>query len=290
MAIEVRYDRDADVWHDPPKGVVATTATLAVYKPSGVVLESPTVAKPTTSSTVQAGSTAGQLILADASGFSVGERVSVVSDGVTSVPRIARIDSNTLHLLNELPDVPDTGATVSKVRLTATISAPGVALLGTDYRAEWVYDDGTSKGYHTEAVHIVRWPFQPPLTGDDVLEYVTSTFREGRRTQLWCQDIADRATERIRRHLLATNRRPHLFPDPAALRESAWTAVRWTLAEEGYGQQGEGVSESIRQLRYQFNDEITAVVQSLTAYDADADGAISADEQRGGFFTAAVSR
>lgn len=289
--IEIRHDQAKPVHHEPKNGMVATSATLTLLSPSGSTIETPAVTKPTATGSVQTGTTAltVQLAAGEAAAFEVGERVKIVSDGVTYLPTIARINGDALILRAKLPEVPDVGAAVAKIRMTATISAPGIAQLSTDCRLEWVFSDGSISDYHTEGVSIVRWPWVSPVSADDVRDHLAEVYSDDSRSDAFCAAIADRASDKIAQALRSSGRRAHLFPDPAILTDPTWQAVRLLLAEQGYVPEGDATAFA-REMRFALQDSLATVVKSLSGYDADGDGAISDDEKRGHVWAFKVSR
>ena len=291
MTIELRYDQARTVYHDPKDGIVATVAVATLFSPTSSPVEVPIVTKPTATGTIHAGSTTLHLRLQTGEGasFVVGERIKLTSDGVTYQPTIARIDGDILIARAALPQIPNTGTTVYKTRLTATLSAPGVAQLGTDYRLEWVYNDAISSGYHTEGVSIVRWPWVSPVSADDVRVHLAEIYSDTSRTDVFCETIAARASDKIAQALLASRRRAHLFPDPSRLEDSTWQAVRLLLAEQGYTPDGDA-AQFAREMRFSLGDALAEVVKSLTGYDANNDGNIDGDENNGGFWSFRVRR
>lgn len=290
MAKELRYDVTTPLVLDAPDGIVATSATLTLRKPSGTVVESPTVTCPTASTTVAAGSAAGVLVLASAAGLVVGQLLRIDCGGVAYLRRIAAINTNTVTLLSALPQDPTTGDAVRSLRLSATVAAPGVALLGANYQLEWTYADASRKGTHREVADVVRFPFVDPVYAHDVAERLAYDFEET-RPEGWAADIAARACDRVRTDLRARGDRPHLYIDAGLFREACLVEMAALLCKAGYVPPGADASSYKTELAREYADRFKAVAQSLAPYDGDDDGAVSGDtEDKRHFFTFKVSR
>jgi hypothetical protein len=270
MDVELLYDRAQTVSHADAEGLVPTTATLVLRKADGTTLQAPTVTLPTASTTVAAGSTVNVLKVASATGLSVGQPLAIVSDGVTYVATPVSIDGVDLTLAAALPAVPDTGATVKALRMTATITAAGLAELGAGLQLEWRYNNASATGYATAEVAIVRWLWQPPISGPDVAELLANIYGTT-RSPAFCDAIAERVSSKIRNAIEQTGRRPYLYASPAAFSEVAQIGVRWVLAESGIAQVGD-VSSLVREYRFAFSDELQKAVAGLKGYDANAEG------------------
>lgn len=291
MAIELRHDQATALVLDAPDGIVATSATLTLYKPNGQVVEAPAVTVPTASTTVQAGSTDLDLVLASVAGLSPGQLVRITSHGVHHLRRIASISGTTVQLLSALPEDAAAADVVKSLRLAATFAAPGASLLGANYSAEWTWTDGTNKGSKRESVDVVRWPFVNPVGPQDVADILAQVYRDTSRPEAWCADIAGRAAEKIRLQLWARGERPHLYVDSGRFREAALTAVHWLLAESGYSPAGTDAETRQRNLRIQFAEEVALVVRSLAVYDGDGDGQAGGDQETARhFYSFAASR
>ena len=291
MAIELRHDQATALGLDAPDGIVATSATLSLYKPNGQLVEAPAVTVPTASTTVQAGSSDLDLVVASVAGLSAGQLVRITSSGVHHLRRIASIAGSTVQLLSALPEAAAVGDLVKALRLSATLAAPGVSLLGPNYYAEWTWTDGTLKGSARDSVDVVRWPFVNPVGPQDVADILVQVYRDTSRPEAWCADIANRVAEKIRLQLWARGERPHLYVDSGRFREAALTAVHWLLAEVGYSPAGTDAETRQRNLRSQFAEDVGLVVRSLAVYDADGDGqAGGAEETARHFYTFRASR
>jgi len=235
MALEVHYSTALAVYHEPGDGLVATTASAVLRDPDGATLETLTVTAPSVSTTISSVTDQATLVLASASGVTVGHRYQIVSDGVTHLATVTRVDGSTVHLAAALPDSPDTSSTFKAVRMTASIAAPGTTKIGSNYRLEWLYDDGTTEGFGSDVVHIVRWKWNAPIHGSAVLQYVARQFPSlsRKRSQWYFDDIARRANERIRATVQATGRRPNLYGSPNVFEAAGLEAARLELAKDG---------------------------------------------------------
>lgn len=273
MDLELLYDRAQVVAHADPDGLVPTTATVVLRRADGTQLQSPVVTKPSASTTVAAGTTALALVVASAAGLVVGQPLAVTSDGVTYVVTPVRIDGTTVHLAAALPVVPDTGSPVKALRMAATITAVGLAELGAGLQLEWRYSSATQDGYATTEVAVVRWLWQPVLSGADVAELLATTYQTTRSDD-FCKGVADRVNAKIRNAIEQTGRRPYLYVAPGAFAEVAQVGARWVLADQGIGLVGD-LASLVREYRFAFNDEMAKVVASLKGYDKDNDGKIT---------------
>jgi len=272
--IELLYDRSTVVAHTDLDGVVATSATAVLRKADGTTLQSPAVTLPTVSTTVAAGSTILALILASVTGVLVGVPLVVVSDGVSYVVTPVRIDGTTVYLAAALPVVPDTGSPVKNLRMTATITAPGIALLGSGLQLEWRYASASANGFATVEVSIVRWLWQPPISGGEVAELLATVYQTTRSDD-FCRGVADRVNLKIRNAIEQTGRRPYLYVAPGAFAEVAQVGARWVLADNGIGLVGD-LAGLVREYRFAFNDEMAKAVAGLKGYDSDNDGKVTA--------------
>lgn len=282
--IDITYDASTVVTGDVDMGPL-TTATLAVVNPSGATIQSPTVTLPSVSTTIAAGTTSTVLTLTAVTGIASGTRLLVVSDGVTYACTAAVVDAvaKTASLVTGLPVTPDTGAPVYGATLTATVTAPGSAAIGGNYRLVWTYSTATTTRTITAPASVVRWPFRAPCTAEDVRDIVTQ-IGGGARSNAWCADVADTVTRRIRGKLEQTGRRPWLYLSAAVFADAARQGIRYELAQRGIALGGQ-IYEAQRELRFAAEDTLATVITSLAGYDKNADGTIDADEARPMHFT-----
>ena len=284
--MEILKSTTPTVYYDDKIGRVATAATLKVYGPDGKVDQTIVATVPTDSSTIQAGTTTSSLILASSDGFGAGRLCKIRDLGVDYVAKVASVDSNTINLAAALPVTPATGATVSALRMSATIAA--ITDVGT-YRFEWNITDAEGSRTATQQVYVVNWMFDSPIAAIDVAEVIALTYGE-QRQDVFCEHVVERVNNKIRRHLASTGRRPYLYGSSDLFKEAATTCIHWVLAESGFAPAGADISEWIRQMRIQFDQEIKQVISSMEVYDTDADGEFSADERKPHYWTVQTRR
>ncbi len=273
--VELQYDASTIATLDA--ALVATSASLSVVKPDGTVHESPTVTLPSVSTTVASGTTASVLTLASVAGIAVGDVLLVTSDGVAYRCVAAVVDATavTVALRTPLPLVPDTGAAVAKVRLSATIAAPGAANVGINWRLRWTCSDGTDSITDAQPAAVVRQRWVAPIDAADVRQVLAGEFNTVRPEQ-WCAEVAERVDATIRAAIEATGRRPWAYLSAGAFERAGLVGIRYELSQRGYAHGGQ-IYEAQRELRYAFDDTLAGVVGALH-YDTDDDGTVDADE------------
>lgn len=278
VEVELYFDGSTSVgYYDAEGTVVPTSATLTLSKPDGTTISTPTVTLPTLSTTTQNGTTASALVLGAVTGLSRGSHIRIVSDGVTYVSEVSRVDGTTVYLTAALPVTPDTSSPVKHLDCTASVSAPGSSNVGSGLRLTWVLSDGTTTRRHGQAAAVVRWPWTSPATPEDVREILAVTYSTN-RSESFCVRLADRVNDRIRSAVIGTGRRPWMYLSSDLFRATAEAGIRWALAEEGICLGGQPY-EAQRELRFSFQDSLTQVLESGQR-DQDLDGQLSSDERR----------
>ena len=287
---DVRYDNASSVYFEPSSGLVATACSLSVVKPDGGQFSAPSTTLPSASTTVAAGSTTLALSVASASGFAVGEKIRLDSQGTIQTPKIARIAGSVLHLSAGLSHAPEVGDAVRSIRITASLPAFGESNLGTDYRLEWNASDGSHSEFSGQLLNVVRWPFVCPVSSEDVSAILSENF-EDRRSDEFTDRIVQRVLEKLQNKIASTGRRAHLYVDAKRFREPGLTAIRLLLAEKGYIPATASAAEGIRALRFEFDDLCSEVIKSLASpYDKNEDGAFSGEERKQSFRRVRVER
>lgn len=290
LELELQFDASTAVAHSDAEGIVATSATVSLLKPDGTTVSSPTVTLPTLSTTATGASTKTALTLASVTGLARGDRLRITTGGVDYVCEAASVNATTkvVQLVASLPETPVAADVVKSLKISATVTAPGSALIGPNYRLAWSYTDGSRPRQVGYAVTIVRWPWVMPASMADVREIVAE-LGGGTRGEAFCSDVIGRVNDLIMSSLLQTGRRASLYLASGLFADVARQGIRFELARRGICLGGQ-VYEAQRELRFAFDDSLAKVITGLAAYDSDADGAISATEARPLHFTMQATR
>lgn len=281
VEVELYYDGSTPVSFYDAEGLVPTTATLALLKTDGTTVSTPTVTNPSLSTTIAAGTTAAALTLASVTGLAVGDPLKVTSLGVDYIAKIAKLNTSAKIATLEaaLPVTPATGDAVKNLKMTASVSAPGTANIGPGLRLVWTFDDGTTTRRAGQPASVVRWPWTAPVAAQDVRDVLTVSFGES-RSESYCAKVADRVNEQMRAKILQTGRRPWLFLSSESFRPAAEQGIRYVLAQDGIALGGQPY-EALRELRFAFDDALTAVLTSVAGYDKDMDGKVLGERPMG---------
>ena len=277
--IELQFDASTSVAHFDAEGLVPTTASLTVYKPDGTALGTYAATLSTISTTCDGSTSPTMLDCASVAGMTVGAHLAVTSDGVTYVVRIARIDGLHVHLESAIPVTVDHTSPVKGLTMTASVTAPGVALIGSGYRLVWTYSNATTSRQASYQASVVRWRWTSPVSGADVRSILANSFQE-RKSESFCDRVAELVNDRIKGQVQRTGRRPWLYLSPYVFAEAARQGVRYTLAEEGIYPGGDAIS-AVRELRFAFDDAMSQAIRAAQ-YDADATGQIDGDRPTNG--------
>lgn len=287
MTVELQYDGSTSV--ALTCAPVPSFASLSVTAPDGSVLSTPAVTISPVSTTTTSGTTASVLELASVTGIAPGDPLQVTSDGVRYACAAAVVDvaAKTVELVDGLQAIPDVGSPVRGASITATVTAPGAAGIGPNWRLSWSYGEAAlGEVVDTVGAAVVRQRWISPVTGSDV----RSVLHElgAKRPAQWCNDVANEVDQELRRRVEATGRRPWAFLAPSAFRGAGLAGVRYELSKRSIAWGGQ-VYEAQRELRFAFDDALSGVIGSL-AYDNDDDGAIDEDDARGSFGVIQVVR
>ncbi len=280
LEIELPYDTTTTVSHWDADGIVPTSATCTLTKANGSVVGTYTVTLPTLSATVATGSTAITLILSSVTGIARGDHFKITCDGQDYVVRAMSVNATTktIQLSEALPAAPTVGDAVHALKMTATTTALGAAGIGGNYRLCWAYTDGSQPRQVGIPTTVVRWPWTPPCTAEGVAE-VLADFSGKPWSLERRQDVADKVNDKIFAKLLQTGRRPSLYLGSTVFADVTRTGIRYELAQRGTAHGGQ-ILEMQRELRFAFEDGLTTVITGLSAFDSNADGAITDDESK----------
>lgn len=229
-------------------------------------------------------------MLASVAGILRGDHLKVTTAGIDYVVEAANVNgtTKTVTLITALPVVPALADAVKFLKMVATIAAPGSTLIGGNLRLTWDYSTATQDRHVGYPASVVRWPFVAPCGAADVAA-VVAELGGGIRPEAWCQDVADRVTDRIKGKIAQTGRRPWLYLSSSVFADAARQGIRYELAQRGIAHGGL-IYEAQRELRFAAEDTLATVITSLAGYDKNADGTIDGDEARPMHFTCQVVR
>ena len=180
-------------------------------------------------------------------------------------------------------DVPIPFTSGDLIPASYLVAVPGSDLdfVGSHCRIEWRIEDTDSGEVRTyqQAVHVGRVLFAPAMNAQRAKEYALSAFphASGHKPEAWYFLLAQRASERVERRVLASGRFPNLFGDSSLFADAGMVSLRIELAFEGlvpaaFDPQG---------YQQQQEDELTRQLEYATAqqwHDEDADGVVEGGE------------
>lgn len=290
MALTFRCDATSPIQMVDHDGVVPVAASVAFIGADGQNKGlTSAVTLPSATSTVTA-STPTSATLASSTGFVAGQPVAVTAGGRPQVALVTRIETNTLRFSVALDAAPDVGSAVKALTCSATVSAPGISLLGSNHRLVWSYSgaEGVAK-QRVDAVTVVRYLPDPPVTATEVrgIAALLSPSSVASRDASYWADIAARVAQRVEAELVATGRRSSCYGDPNAFREAGRLLTRIYLADDGLLPAGVMPDSYTKDISIRLQGELRTAVSGL-AYDQNGDGAISPSEATPRFYSVRV--
>jgi hypothetical protein len=276
VAFDVLKDTAATVSILPPNRWASATAT--VLSPAGTSLATPTATLDTVDTTISSATDESTLVVASATGITVGQSYEIGANGWTAISRVAAVDGTTITLLDPLPETPAASDTFKGVEFSVTIAAAQTATLGANYRLKLT----TGNEQTSEVFHVVRTKFNDPVTSQRVrrlVAYMWPSMVNALPADAY-DVIAEDSNNEIRRRLLATGRYPFLFGDSGALEGVGLLQAKIRLID--YNMVGPGTDPDAYRtsLYFELRDRMGEVITSLTAYDSDDDGDQSDEDRR----------
>ncbi len=283
MAVELLQSRDCPVSYVPT--VRPASAELVLVDDSGAEVASPAV----TVDAIGAGGTATIASLTNQATFEVDDATNIrpgqrlwlqPQSGSGSVVKVSTVSGTTVTVDGAPAATVLEGDTLHGATLRATVSASALGMRGLHWSLRWTITDADGRvTVEQETAHVVRQRFRDACTPDEVSRYVGQLFpgmTRGRDAG-WYADLAERASDRVRRLLQAKGCYPHLAGDPLAFREAGRLALLAELALQGQrapGYQGvalEDIDKAARRAVYEAAD-------GLQWHDRNDDGAVQASE------------
>ena len=275
----LQQGQNASVSLVPPKRPVS--ATLAFVSPSGVTLSSPAVTLDSASRTI---ASVGDFSLTVAAGPG-----SIVAGGTywmvnpaegASLLRPSSVVGNVVGYSDALAVAVTTSSTLQPARLTATIPASALTLLGQWFQLRWLVTmhDGSVVSY-LEPASVCRTIFTVPMTPDVAARHAGYAFpgvAAAKRAEYW-EGVADRASRRVIQRILASGRMPYLVGDQSLLADAGMAALRIELARDGLIPPGFDGTTFMDRMEQELKDQLEFSLAG-TWHDDNDDGKVDVSE------------
>lgn len=294
MALYILENRSTEIEFVPPER--PASATLSFLDQGGTELAAPTA-------TLDAAVSTNIATVVSQSQFSttgdalVPERHYWVNGDGGGVPtyslvRVARVDPTYVWLEAPPAVTLANGDAFEPARFTATIPSSAVGDRALNYRCEWTVTgvDGVVRVYQ-QAVHVVRTLFRPAVLPDDVARYLSGAASSISvdRPFGYFAELARRASARVERKLLGGQRFQHLVGDYGAFVDAGIVALRLELALEGFVPPGFDPTNYVSRTDVELGQAIQEALAG-TWYDENDDGAVNAETEVSGFYSARLVR
>ena len=215
-------------------------------------------------------------------------------DGWGSKVRIGeKLSSFQLQLAAPPPGTIEVNDDIHNLTCVFEVGSSYTAERKLNYRAEWTItcaDTGEVKKY-TTMHHVVRHQFQDACTPDMAKRYMSTAY-PSYCTGLdfgYFQDIAERASNRVRLRIQATGAYPHLVGDGEAFRlDVGIHSLRVELAREGLYPAGYDPSLYTKDQERALSRSIHDALRAMQWYDADDSGTVEAREVRSAYTVHAI--
>lgn len=271
IAVDVKQGA-AHTFQLRPESVV-TAPTAKVLSPSGKLLESPAAVVDSVSTTVatDAGNTRDVVKVASAAGITPG-RVYAISDADwgQAFAEVASVNGNIVTLVEPLPGVPPNGSAFEGTEVQVSITSASSVDRGRGFRV--IMTAGTLE--RVQVFHVVRQPFTDPVTARHVADYLNDWFprddilKSGEKRR----NVAEEANSKLRSRLLESARYPDLYWDHDAFDEAAKYCMMLVLAERGRVPGSQDLQDYRRQLWFDIQSRVGAVLKGVAPFDANDDG------------------
>lgn len=274
--VVVQQGQAATVTFRPP--AYWSSPTGKVVDKAGAVLEEPTPAVSTASTTVasSASNTQDLVLLTDATGFARGQRVRfTLADGETYAD-VSKVDGSTLYLTNPLPSVPDTGDAVRCIDVTVAVASSSTATRGRGYRVEL----RSGGDVLVQPMVVARYPWASPIDARRVREYIGDNWRSSSllNDEAEMETLAQRAEDMILGRMLEQERFVDSFWSADAFEESGMAALKLVLVDKRLLPPGVDLEGYRKGLVFDLRDAVASLAHSAEVYDDDDDGGLDDDE------------
>lgn len=248
-----------------------SSPSLSILDPAGVAVSGGSASLDSTSTTVASTPTYAYLLpLTDSTGFAVGRRYKVTTDGVLSVFRVTRVDGNSITVDPAPAIIPESGDTVAGVEVS--VSVPAISDRGHGYQLILTESDKEER----EDLDVVRRLFLMDFRDYDLRRLLAEGWPSSVLSEVAIDVLLDDVREEIRSMMLARGAYPHEWISTSAFRQLGHEVARRLLAKR-YGLFPQGVGDREAYLAQVHADEsryLAQIVNSWRPADTDDDGKI----------------
>ena len=294
MAVELLEDTAVALKFVPPKRV--SSATVQFFKPTDganpVTSGAATVAG--WSATISSVTSQTVFVVGDASNLNPGDTVWLESaDSKGSPIIISEVNGTTITLTEPPPGTIEAEDTIKPLEISFALTADDTKDRGRNYSALWLltYADGSTAERLRQCCHVVRCQFRDAMSAYEAKRYITANFPSWSvgRTEGYFEQIATRASNKVKLLSQGTGDYPDLMGDPDAFTVSAGLyALRLELALDGLFQGTDDLNEYIDQTHRGLTQAIAETVRGLMWVDRNDDNAVELDEVRKPFTVRAI--
>lgn len=290
MAEELLEDQAASLTLVPiGLGARPASATVEFRKPgSTAAAQSGSATIGGWSTTVAVLSNQTQFTVASAANLAQGLRVWIVaSDGWQGPALISEIDGTSVTLESALPGTLATSDTIYPYEMTFSLSAATTATRDLNYKALWSVTDADGVvTIHQQIYHVVRTQFYPAVTSAQAARYLTKQY-PGVAAQFTAghyEEIAKRASDRVRSRIQGAGAYPHLVGDPSHFQvDCGIHSLRLECAREGLFPPGFDPSDYINDQERALERSIHDSLRAMQWIDSDDSGTVGAGEVKSTF-------
>lgn len=200
----------------------------------------------------------------------------------TAQSMVSAVDTSSkiIRLVDALPAVPASGATVEGLDVEVEIPADATGTLGLGYILE--VTDAAVDSVRLE-FNVVRFPFVGPCKAHHVRAKLARGYpADFSKDEVFHARVADEVNAQIRARLMTSARYMSAYWNPDSLAPVRAPMLLLVLAEQyGLREAGSTRDDYLSAARLEVTDRIGAVLSSRQPIDADMTGVIEPEEQRG---------
>jgi len=194
------------------------------------------------STTISSVTNQTQFVVASVANLSQGLHVWITaSDGWQGPALISEIEGTTITLEAALPGTLAASDTIHPFEMTFDLTSSHTAQRDLNYKALWTVTEFSAAGtgkktLNQQMCHVVRTQFYPAVTSEIASRYILMQFpgMAGQMTAGHFEELAKRASDRVRSRIQGAGAYPHLIGDPSVFQiDCGIHSLRLECAFEG---------------------------------------------------------